>query len=137
MKDLGVHIKRSRPRHPQSNGRVERLNRTIQSMVYRSADQLDHSAVEDTLLYVQMKYKYESKLFSVTVSIAFSQKQSCSFISLLSMSNNEQRGHMGSYLTVSINTVNGFHPVSGFLYNCIDNAVLRYFDFIRIDGKTL
>ena len=34
MKTFKCTIKRSRPRHPQSNGRVERVNRTIQDILY-------------------------------------------------------------------------------------------------------
>ena len=34
MKTFKCQIERSRPRHPQSNGRVERVNRTIQDILY-------------------------------------------------------------------------------------------------------
>ena len=55
-----VKINRSRPRHPQTNGRVERLNGTIQDMLYPSSTDIgkQFEKLEDMILHTQMIYKY-------------------------------------------------------------------------------
>ena len=55
-----VKIKRSRPRHPKTNGRVEKLNGTIQDMLYPSSTDKgkQFEKLKDMILHTQMIYKY-------------------------------------------------------------------------------
>lgn len=57
MNTFHTKIFRSRPRHPECNGRVERVNRTIQDMLYTSKEYFDGTPISRCVKELQMKHK--------------------------------------------------------------------------------